>query len=176
MNAEISSLSAEQAQRALLIFYDTLPALSWARGQKPASANLRALSERLEEQAPSEVHQLIQELRAEHNAEIKGDVAKAILLQLAANEMAWPYVEQAVSQSIAAHMTILRDIVVCMIALAALSQDIKTKSFEIHGRGPELVQQLTQFVKALPGSIYEFPIRGAASSSPAAPPTQRKAR
>ena len=34
MNAEISSLSAEQAQRALLIFYDTLPALSWARGQK----------------------------------------------------------------------------------------------------------------------------------------------
>ena len=81
------------------------------------------------------MHQFIQELRDEHNAEIKGDVAKAILFQLAANEMAWPYVEQAVSQSIAAHMTILRDIVVCMIALAALSQDIRTKSFEIDGRG-----------------------------------------
>jgi hypothetical protein len=158
MDAEISSLSTEQAQRALLIFYDSLPAHSWARGQKPAAANLLALAERLEQQAPSEVNQFIKELGNEQNAELKGAVAKAILLQLAANDMARPYVAQAISQSIAAHMNILRDVVFCMIALAALSQDIKTQSFEIHGRAPELVQQLTQFVKALPSSVYDFPV------------------
>jgi hypothetical protein len=174
MNAEISSLSTEQAQRALLIFYDSLPAQSWARGQKPASANLRALAERLEEQAPSEVRQFVEGLRNEKNAELKGAVAKAILLQLAANDMARPYVEQAVSEATTAHMTILREIMFCMIALAALSQDIKTQSFEIHGRAPELVQQLTGFVKSLPSGVYELPIHGPASPSPTSPPTPRR--
>jgi|SRR6516225_8005613 hypothetical protein len=176
MNAEISSLSTEQAQRALLIFYDILPPQSWARGQKPASANLRALAERLEALAPSEVGQFIEELRNEQNAQFKGAVAKAILLQLAANEMARPYVEQAVSEAITAHMTILREIMFSMIALAALSQDIKTQSFEIHGRAPELVQQLTGFVKALPSGVYELPIHRTASPSPTSSPTPRRTR
>jgi hypothetical protein len=152
---DIASLTNEQAQRALVLFYDLLPAESWVRDQKPAAANLRAMGERLEENAPAELQPFLLALHAQGNAELKGTVAKQVLTRLSANELARPFVDQAISQSRDPHMYIPPEIVYCLLGLAALSVDIKTKRFETHSRVPELVKQLTEFVKALPSDIVK---------------------
>ena len=42
MEQSIASLSPEQAQRALMIFFDLLPADSWEGGTRPSAAKLEA--------------------------------------------------------------------------------------------------------------------------------------
>jgi hypothetical protein len=155
MKSDIASLTTDQAQRALLLVYDLLPAESWARGQKPRVANLRAFVERLEENAPTEIQPFLRALHAQDNPELKGGVAKEVLERLSANELVRPYVAQAVLQSREPHMSIPPEIVYLLLGFAALSVDVQTQWFETHSRVPELVKQLTNFVKTLPSGVVK---------------------
>lgn len=52
-------------------------------------------------------------------------------------------------------MSIPPEIVYLLLGFAALSVDVKTKWFETHSRVPELVKQLTNFVKTLPSGVVK---------------------
>lgn len=164
MNGQIASLSSEQAQRAVLAFYDLMPGEIWKDGTKPSVARLETLAGRLQEHAPDEIQTVLKALRGEGDLELKGEVAIFLLESFAQHESLRPYVEQALLKIAQPHMAIDPvSIGIIVTLLAAFSSTIhfkgtsKDKKIEIilDGKAPELIEAFTGFVKVLPKKILE---------------------
>jgi len=159
---QIISLTAEQAQRAILLFYDLLPSELWEDQTKPSLARMETLSDRVKENASGDVRPFVNALLAEGNTERKGEMAKLLLQTFAQQDALRPYVEQALTRSAEPHMApIPVDIGTLLIVLALLSvkMDVKTKwvKFHFEGAAPELVEKFTGLVKTLPSRLLGGP-------------------
>lgn len=165
MEQSIASLSPEQAQRALVIFYDLLPGDFWEGGAKPSAAKLESTAERLQEHATEDVRPVVDALLAEGSEEEKGEVAKALLGTFHEREELRGFVEQATMQTREPHMSPLPLIIGAVIVLlAALPKevDLKEKKWKIgHLRDAgALVKELAAFAGKLPAEVWKSFARG----------------
>lgn len=167
MEQSIMSLSPEQAQRALIVFYDLLPGDFWEGGAKPSAAKLESAVERLHDDAPDEVMPVLDALLAEGNEEEKGEMAKAVLVAFHEQEELRAYVEQATQQARQPHMAPIPLIVGAVIViLAALPKEVDMKEKKLkfgHLRdAAALVKELAEFAGKVPVDAWKhlFPKGG----------------
>jgi hypothetical protein len=152
----ITSLSAEQAQRALMSFYDLLPGDFWEGGVKPSAANLEATVEQLQEDAPDNVRPVVAALLAEGSEEEKGAAAKAVLNMFYQQEELRGFVEQAAEQAQQPHMAPIPLIIGAVILfLGAVPKEIKWKGGGIKWDVAGLLHGLSEFVGKLPAKFLE---------------------
>ena len=160
----IASLSSEQAQQALMTFYDLLPGELWEGGVKPSAAQIEFTAERLRDNAPEDVRPVVGALLAEGGEEEKGEVAKAVLSLYHEQKPLRGFVEQAVEQAKQPHMAPIPLIIGAVIViLAALPKEVKVDLKE--GRGEmktghlkdaaALMKELAKFAGTLPATLYE---------------------
>jgi len=126
----VSSLSTEQAQRALLSLFESIPAGLWKGGVTPSSARLTNLVDKAEDQAEAQnqddVLSAIAKLREPGGALMQGAVAKAVLADLLADPDWSPLVEQAVLAAQRPHMSpIPAELGPILLTLAALAIRIR---------------------------------------------------
>lgn len=127
MDQSIASLSPEQAQRALIVFYDLLPADAWEGGAKPSAARLESVAERLQDDAPDDVRPVLDTLLAEGNEGEKGEMAKAVLAAFHERGELRAYVEQATKQARQPHMAPIPLIVGAVIVMSELKLSIRVR-------------------------------------------------
>ncbi len=165
MEQSIASLSPEQAQRALMNFYDLLPAEFWEGGVRPSAARLESTAEQVQEEAPEDVRPVVDGLLAEGNEEEKGEVAKAVLAAFYERDELRGFVERATEQARQPHMAPIPLIVGAVIVLlAALPKDVdlKEKRWKFgHLRdAAALVKELAEFAGKLPAEVWKGFARG----------------
>jgi hypothetical protein len=165
MEQSIASLSPEQAQRALLIFFDILPGDIWEEGGKPSASKLESAAERVQEEATDEVRPVVEAMLAEGNEGVKGEAAKAVLNEFYEREELRGYVEQAAQQAQQPHMSPIPLIIGAVIVLlAAIPKDVdfKQKRWKLgHLRdAAALVKALAEFAGKLPAEVWKGFMKG----------------
>ena len=160
MEQSITSLTPEEGQRALMVFYDLLPGDFWEGGTKPSAAKLESAVERLQEAASDDVRPVVDGLLAEGSEEEKGEVAKALLATFYEQEGLRGFVEQATQQARQPHMAPIPLIVGAVIViLAALPKEVNWKEGTLksgHLRdAAALVKELAEFAGKLPADIWK---------------------
>jgi len=159
MKQQIASLTIEQAQRALLLFYDLLPDEFWEGRIKPSVAEIEASADEIQDNAPSEIQRFFSALNTEGNGVKKGEMARLLLQNFSQYEPLQPYVDQAVTLSAEPHMAPIPVIIgAYIVILAALPTKIEAKKGKLNiefgnfEKIPKLVEKLTEFVKVLPSN------------------------
>lgn len=160
MEELIASLSPEQAQRTLMIFYDLLPGDYWEGGKKPSSAKIESTAERLQDNAPEDVQPVVAALLAEGGEEEKGEAAKAVLSIFYEHESLRGFVEQAAQEAQQPHMAPIPLIIGAVIViLAALPKDVDTKKgqwkFGHLKDAAVLMKEFAKFAGKLPATFWE---------------------
>jgi hypothetical protein len=157
----LAELTPDQAQRALLLFFDSLPREGWQGGKKPSPVGIETLANELQEKAPDEIRPLLRAIRAGGDEPVNAEVARQLLLRLARQGPLRPYLEMALGEAREPRLDPLPAILgAYVLVLAAMSTKIeidtgdgKTKT-RITGGAVDLIRALTDFVKALPASIW----------------------
>jgi hypothetical protein len=150
MDQSITSLSPEQAQRALMIFYDLLPDHFWEGGQKPSAAEIGATAEELQENAPPDIKPLVDVLLAEDGEVEKGEAAKILLDIFYNQDSLRSLVAQATEQARQPHMAPIPLIVgAVVVLLSGVRVKVGQKGVEVHVGITENVQSLVAGVKSL---------------------------
>ena len=147
MEQAIASLSPEQAQRALMIFYDLLPDDFWEGGQKPSAAEIGATAEELQEEAPADVKPLVDAMLTEGGEVEKGEAAKVLLGLFYEQDSLRSFVEQAVEQAQQPHMSPIPLIIGAVVVL------LSGVRFKAGRKGVELNIGVTGNVKSLVDGI-----------------------
>jgi hypothetical protein len=162
-NSSIDQLSSTQAQHALLIFYDLLPASMWPADRKPSAAELEAVSENVQDAATGPTAQAVQALLAEGNDTLKGEASRSLLRRFQEAEELRPLVEQAIARARQPDMGIPLLIGAFIVGLAVLprieyvKEGKKTKlrvTINPSKNAGALVGKLAELVKALPPAIF----------------------
>jgi hypothetical protein len=165
MTERIAMLTPEQAERALLLFYDLLPREGWDGGNKPTQARMEDLADKLQENAPADIQSFLGSLRTGGDEAGTGEVTRMLLQQLAQMDSLRPYVEQAVARSEEPHMALdpftLGACVIVLLAAMSSKTKISVKdgamTFEHTGGAPKLVHELAGVVGKLPEVLKALP-------------------
>lgn len=157
MEQSIASLSPDQAQHALIIFYDLLPDELWEGGKKPSAAELEFTAEQVQEGASENARPVVNALLAEGSEEGKGETAKAVLDMFHSQELVRGFVEQAIQQARQPHLAPIPLIIGAVIViLAVVPKEIKGKDWRIKWWDPKaLVDSLSTFVEKLPADAWK---------------------
>jgi hypothetical protein len=142
----IANLTSEQAEQALLIFYDLLPPEIWENGKKPSQARIEFLANQLQEEGPPEAKVLITALAKEQSP--KGEIAKVLLNQFAQYEQLQPYLEKAIASATSSDKAIIE--VAVLIALLAFMAGSKYEDGQFSFDGDRVVK----LVEKLPSSVW----------------------
>src|SRR5690242_1685751 len=135
MDEQIETLSAEQAQRALLLFYDLLPGTMWEDGQKPSAADIDAWADELQHETSQEARNFVETLQASENATLRAEPAKKLLAYFAQYPPFVPYIEQAVARTREPHMMPIPALIAPLITFLTSMQfdiDVDTKTDGTH--------------------------------------------
>lgn len=165
MESRIAALTPDQAERALLLFYDLLPRESWESGNKPNEARIEDLADKLQDNAPDEIQSFLGSLRTGEGDATTGEVARILLQQFAQIDALRPYVEQAATRSEEPHMALdpLTLGACTIVLLAAMSSKLKISvkdgniEVEHTGGAPKLVRELAGVVEKLPEVLKALP-------------------
>jgi hypothetical protein len=149
MEPTIASLSPDQAQRAVMIFCDLVPADFWEGGARPSPAKIELTVEKFEDNAPPAARPIVEALSTDGTDEQKGEIAKALLNTFHEQESLSGFVEQAIEQAQQPHMSPL-PLIVGAVTLVLLS-GIRLKAGG--GQGVQLEVAVTDNIKALTGGI-----------------------
>jgi hypothetical protein len=160
MKEQIASLTPEQAQRALLFFYEISPDDLW-EGQKPSQIDIKAWVEELQEEAPVEIQPFLTTLLNEPDQLHRGEIAKILLSKFAEYPPLLPHVEKAATRATEPCMAPLPVVMGALIlALAVLPKEIKTEKVHIKighlKEAAEFVGKLIEFINALPGKLQKW--------------------
>lgn len=160
MEQPIASLSPEQAQRALMIFYDLLPGDLWEGGKKPSAAKIESTVEQLHEEATDDVRPVVDALLAEGSEEEKGEAAKTVLGIFYEQDELRGFVEQATQEAQRPHMAPIPLIIGAVIVLlAALPKEVdakkKTWKFGHLRDAAVLMKEFANFAGKLPAKVWE---------------------
>ena len=146
MSPKTSALSSEQAQRALLLFYDLLPAEVW-EGEKPSEARVEALTDELREDGPPEAQKFIEGLDETDDPEKLGEVARVLLSQFADNPTTRPLVETAIERTSQPHLMFIEPLILVGVLAVLSSCRLEEGKFSFDGRN------VVELVKALPSGL-----------------------
>lgn len=128
---QIKELSASQAQQAILGLYSALPAEMWPGQRKWPLSDFRVRANLVETKSADEVKPVLQNLISSEDPEAKGELSRAILLELAGEESVRGYVAQAVAQAKQPDMLPIPLIIgAVLVFMAVMPTHIKTKHFE----------------------------------------------
>ncbi len=94
----ISSLSATNAQRALLIFYDLTPNAMWKNEQKPSREDMERIVNEIQISAPTNIKPTLDDLCSEKTG-ITRNVSIGLLKEYYRYSELKPYVTEAISQA-----------------------------------------------------------------------------
>lgn len=155
MKDKINLLTDEQAQHALLRFYDLLPEAVW-QGSKPTFGDLEFWREEIEAAATPEIQAFLEAVQDKADPAIRGKTARALLTQMAEYEQLQPYVEQAVEEATVPHMAPLPVIIIAAtVVLAAIpSKVVSTPEGGLIIEWNQL-DKATEFIKALKDLLKE---------------------
>lgn len=150
MEQSIASLSPEQAQHALMIFYDLLPDDLWEGGKRPSAAELKFTAEQLQEDAPDDARPVVNALLDEGSEAGKGEAAKTVLGMLYEQESLRGFVEQAAQQAKQPHLAPIPLIIGAVIVLlAGVRVRVGPKGVDVQIAIPENVKAIVDGVKSL---------------------------
>lgn len=125
MNERIETLSDEQAQHALLRFYELLPPDLW-EGQKLSLSDLEFWHEEIDDAATPEIQPFLEAVEDDSDASARAETARVLLTQFAEYEPLRSHVEQAVEEAEAPQMVPLPLIIIAAtVVLAAMPKEIE---------------------------------------------------
>jgi hypothetical protein len=129
---QIRELSASQAQQAILGLYSALPAEMWPGQRKWPLSDFRVRANLVESESPDDVKPVLQNLISSEDPEAKGELSRAILLELAGEEPVREYVAEAVTQAQQPDMLPIPLIIgAVLLFMALVPSHIKTKHVEM---------------------------------------------
>jgi hypothetical protein len=166
MDERIDSLTDEQAQHALLRFYELLPADYW-QGEKLTYSDLEYWQEEIDEAATPDIQPFLEAVEDESNASARGRTARLLLVQFADYEPLRPYVEQAVEEAETPQMVPLPVVIVAAtVVLAAMPKEIEYSDAAGHPVKIKLgqLESAAAFVKSIADFLknatgFSFPSR-----------------
>lgn len=168
MATPIDELTAEQAQSALLKFYEVLPADLWG-DEKPTWVALEGLVQDVEDEAAPDLRHDIEAVRANTDPNTRGALARFLLQQLEAVEAFRPFVAMAVESALAPRMVpiplVIGAVIVVVAALPKVTATDKSGRARIEidatGNLVRLVEALRDFVKEVPKELVVGLAKGA---------------
>lgn len=160
VNTPINSLSPEQAQRALLIFYESLPE---GQGRKPSLTEIEALAEEVQDHVPPDMRPLVSGILKGPSATDKGEFAKVLLRELQQCESLRSYVETAVTRAAQPQMSpvpvIIAAALVVMPVLPKVHYDKRKDGLIIDwdpcGNLKAIIDSLRGLAKSLPPELLK---------------------
>jgi hypothetical protein len=167
LEQSVASLSPEQAQQALIIFYDQLPGEFWEGGAKPSAAKIESTVEQLQDDAPEDIRPVVDALLTEGREEEKGEAAKAVLSVFHEQESLRGFVDKAVQQAKEPHLMPIPLIAgAVLVLLAALPKEVDLKKgqykFGHLQDAALLMKEFAEFAGKLPAKFYETLAKGLA--------------
>ncbi|MFO0956421.1 MAG: hypothetical protein U0800_03015 [Isosphaeraceae bacterium] len=177
MAASIADLTPEQAQAALLKFYELLPASMWG-GAKPSWTALDGLAEDLESEAESgDSAELAREIAAVRNAASadparRGELARILLANASAIEPLRPYLDRAIESALAPKMVPIPLVIGAVMMAVAVMPKVTSSTgkegetrIEIDPTGNlvRLIDALREFVKEVPKDLVAGLVKGASN-------------
>ncbi|MDT0641396.1 hypothetical protein RM553_01000 [Zunongwangia sp. F363] len=125
MKEKIESLTDEQAQHALLRFYELLPEEFW-QGSRLTFGDFEFWQEEIQEAATPEIQPFLKAVEDEADPSARGETSRLVLKQMAAHKDFQPYLEQAVEEAKIPHMAPIPEIIIAAtIVLAAMPKEIE---------------------------------------------------
>jgi hypothetical protein len=166
INDSIDALSPEQAQAALLAFYERLPEDAWS-SSKPADVEMQGMADFLRKKAPPDVQAVLGSVMTSKDQQLRGAIAKIVLHQLDSIEPFQQYLREAVVEAGKPKMVALPVamgatlVVIAVLPKVARSNDGKWSiEFDPSGNLKQLIDSLTAFVHELPKKISLTDITG----------------
>lgn len=163
MAFDVQSLTAIQAQRAVMIVYDMLPQEAWTSGSKASQSSLEVMVDNLLDVAKPGLAEQVQALIGEGHDELKGALAQQALLTIAGDATLAPIVSDAMARARQPNMTSLPLVVgACIMALCILPKWERVEKdgqrttklvFDPAGRAALLLEKLADLLKALPAGF-----------------------
>jgi hypothetical protein len=162
MIQQISELTTDQAQRALLLFYSMLSDNFWDGEARPTDMDIEDLAIDLQNNAPEEVQVLLTKILLDDDKGGKAEISKIILQSFYQQEPLNRYVEDAVIRATEPQMCPIPLIIgATIVVLAAIPTEIhrdeKSGQWDVKFRNLETISdsvtKLTEFVKALPPGL-----------------------
>lgn len=142
---QIGELTSEQAQRAVLNLYDELPDSLWLNKSKWELEDFPVRAEQLEFSSPASLRPALQQVIAPGNDQLKGELAKAVLVEFASLDETSEYVRSAVRAAREPDMIApLLIIGAVLIVLAVLPTKVKTKNLTVEFENMKSVAELAK--------------------------------
>ena len=145
LSDQIGELTSEQAQQAVVNLYDELPDELWLNQSKWDLEDFPVRAEQLEFSSPTSLRPALQEVMGPGNDELKGELAKIVLVEFASLDETSEYVRSAVRAAREPDMIVpLLIIGAVLIVLAVLPTKVKTKNFTVEFGNLQSVAELTK--------------------------------
>lgn len=138
---QIAQLSPDQAQEAIHLFYQLLPANWWTDQEKMSQDDIDFQTRKILQHATDDVKPFLQALVRPDNQELKGDIARELLRGFAAYEPLQSCLEQAVEMAYEPDMFVIETgTLLIILALLPTALDIKKTEdgWEVHIRSENL--------------------------------------
>lgn len=133
LNEQIDALSTDQAQKAILNFYELLPVDWWTENKKLPIGNIEIRAAVFQKNAPADVQPLVNKLTSQGNDELKAAMARALLFQFAQNDRLVSYVEQAVTRAREPQMLPIPIFIgAFLVVLAIIPTSISVEKDKVH--------------------------------------------
>lgn len=125
MKEKIKTLTDEQAQRALLRFYEILPENYW-QGSKFTFGDLKFWQKQIDSNATPEIQTFLSAVEDKSDSSARGETSRLLLLEMMEYESFHSYIQEAVEESKIPHMSAIPEIIIAAtIVLAAMPKEIE---------------------------------------------------
>jgi hypothetical protein len=152
LSQQISDLSQNQAQRAVLNLYELLPDNLWIDSAKWPLEDMEIRAALLQNRSPESAQPLLSGLIEPGNEQLKAEMAKALLLELASADVTATYVRSAVEAAQEPDMFIIPLLIGAVIVfLALVPTKIETKNFTYEAKNLEQVAKIADSLATIAG-------------------------
>jgi hypothetical protein len=152
LSQQISDLSQNQAQQAVLNLYELLPDNLWIDSAKWPLEDMEIRAALLQNRSPESAQPLLSGLIEPGNEQLKAEMAKALLLELASADVTATYVRSAVEAAQEPDMFIIPLLIGAVIVfLALVPTKIETKNFTYEAKNLEQVAKIADSLATIAG-------------------------
>jgi hypothetical protein len=152
LSQQISDLSQNQAQQAVLNLYELLPDNLWIDSAKWPLEDMEIRAALLQNRSPESAQPLLSGLIEPGNEQLKAEMSKALLLELASADATAACVRSAVEAAQEPDMFIIPLLIGAVIVfLALVPTKIETKNFTYEAKNLEQVAKIAESLATIAG-------------------------
>lgn len=152
LSQQIADLSSIQAQQAVLNLYELLPDELWIDSTKWPLEDMAIRAAILQDSSPESAQPLLSGLIEPGNEQLKAEMSKVLLLELASTDVAVTYVRTAVEAALEPDMFIIPLLVGAVIVfLALVPTKIEIKNFRYEAKNMEQVAKIFESLATIAG-------------------------